>query len=93
MEAAEGDIEFKNGSFSVKGTDKKMALGEVALAAYVAHKFPTSEIEPGLKETAFYDPSNFTFPAGAYICELEVDPNTGKTELRQLVGRRRLRHG
>ena len=50
MEAAEGDIEFKNGTFTVKGTDKKMAFGEVALAAYVAHKFPTSEIEPGLKE-------------------------------------------
>ncbi|MBK1865158.1 xanthine dehydrogenase family protein molybdopterin-binding subunit [Aestuariivirga sp. YIM B02566] len=81
MEAAEGDIEFKNGSFSVKGTDKKMAFGEVALAAYVAHKFPTSEIEPGLKETAFYDPSNFTFPAGCHICEVEIDTETGVTEI------------
>ena len=50
LEAAEGDIEFKNGKFTVAGTDKSMAFGEVALAAYVAHKFPTSEIEPGLKE-------------------------------------------
>jgi carbon-monoxide dehydrogenase large subunit len=73
MEAAEGDIEFKDGTFSVKGTDKKMAFGEVALAAYVAHKFPTSEIEPGLKESAFHDPSNFTFPAGCHICEVEID--------------------
>jgi carbon-monoxide dehydrogenase large subunit len=64
MEASENDIEFKDGTFAVKGTDKKMAFGEVALAAYVAHKFPTSEVEPGLKEGAFYDPTNFTFPAG-----------------------------
>ncbi len=77
MEAAEGDIEFANGSFAVKGTDKKMAFGEVALAAYVAHKFPSSEVEPGLKEGAFHDPTNFTFPAGCHICELEVDPETG----------------
>jgi len=81
MEAAEGDIEFKNGTFSVKGTDKKMAFGEVALAAYVAHKFPTSEIEPGLKESAFHDPSNFTFPAGCHICEVEIDRDTGVTEI------------
>ena len=81
MEAAEGDIEFKNGTFTVKGTDKKMAFGEVALSAYVAHKFPTSEIEPGLKETSFYDPTNFTFPAGCHICEVEVDPETGVTEI------------
>ncbi|MGI9484098.1 MAG: xanthine dehydrogenase family protein molybdopterin-binding subunit [Hyphomicrobiales bacterium] len=81
MEAAEGDIEFKDGSFTVKGTDKAMAFGEVALAAYVAHAIPTDEIEPGLKEGAFHDPSNFTFPAGCHICEVEVDPETGATEI------------
>jgi carbon-monoxide dehydrogenase large subunit len=85
MEAAEGDIEFKNGAFTVKGTDKKMAFGEVALAAYVAHKFPSSEIEPGLKEGAFHDPSNFTFPAGCHICEVEVDRETGNTEVASWV--------
>ncbi len=85
MEAAEGDIEFKDGTFSVKGTDKKMAFGEVALAAYVAHKFPTSEIEPGLKETSFHDPSNFTFPAGCHICEVEIDPDTGVTQIASWV--------
>jgi carbon-monoxide dehydrogenase large subunit len=52
-------------------------FAEVALAAYVGHKFPTNEIEPGLKETAFYDPLNFTFPAGCHICEVEVDRDTG----------------
>jgi carbon-monoxide dehydrogenase large subunit len=81
MEAAEGDIEFKDGKFTVAGTDKSMAFGEVALAAYVGHKFPTQEIEPGLKEGAFYDPTNFTFPAGCHICEVEIDQDTGETEI------------
>jgi carbon-monoxide dehydrogenase large subunit len=81
MEAAESDIEFKDGRFSVAGTDRGVAFGEVALAAYVAHKFPTSEIEPGLKEGAFYDPTNFTFPAGCHICEIEIDADTGQASV------------
>src|SRR5271166_1610434 len=81
MEAAEGDIVFQDGKFTVAGTDKSVAWGELALAAYVAHKFPTSEIEPGLKEAAFYDPTNFTFPAGCHVCEVEVDPQTGESEI------------
>jgi aerobic carbon-monoxide dehydrogenase large subunit len=81
LEAAEADIVFKDGKFTVAGTDKAAAWGEVALGAYVAHKFPTSEIEPGLKETAFYDPTNFTFPAGCHICEVEVDPDTGEAAI------------
>jgi carbon-monoxide dehydrogenase large subunit len=81
LEAAEGDIEFKDGKFTVTGTDKSAAWGEVALNAYIAHKFAGQELEPGLKEGAFYDPTNFTFPAGCHICEVEVDPITGKTEI------------
>ena len=81
MEAAEGDIEFKDGKFTVAGTDKSAAWGEVALNAYIAHKFTGAELEPGLKEGAFYDPTNFTFPAGCHICEVEIDPDTGKTEI------------
>ena len=81
LEAAEGDIEFKDGKFSVAGTDKAVAFGEVALASYIAHKFNSAEIEPGLKETAFYDPTNFTFPSGCHICEVEIDPETGITEI------------
>jgi carbon-monoxide dehydrogenase large subunit len=77
LEAAEGDIEFKDGKFSVAGTDRSLAFGEVALQAYIAHKFSGQELEPGLKEGAFYDPTNFTFPAGVHICEVEVDPDTG----------------
>ena len=85
MEAAEGDVEFSDGNFSIAGTDKKLAFPEVSLAAYVGHQFPTDEIEPGLKEGAFYDPANFTFPAGCHICELEVDPETGTTEILKMV--------
>jgi carbon-monoxide dehydrogenase large subunit len=77
LEAAEGDIVFEHGKFTVAGTDKSAAWGEVALNAYVAHKFTGAELEPGLKEGAFYDPTNFTFPAGCHICEVEVDPETG----------------
>ena len=81
LEASEGDIEFKDGKFSVAGTDKSVAWGDTALNAYIAHKFPGQVLEPGLKETAFYDPTNFTFPAGSHICEVEVDPDTGLTEI------------
>jgi carbon-monoxide dehydrogenase large subunit len=81
LEAAEGDIEFKDGKFTVAGTDKSAAFGDVALNAYIAHKFSGQELEPGLKETSFYDPTNFTFPAGCHICEVEVDRDTGKAEI------------
>jgi carbon-monoxide dehydrogenase large subunit len=85
MEAAEGDIEFKDGKFTVAGTDKSAAWGDVALNAYIAHKFSGQELEPGLKEGAFYDPTNFTFPAGCHICEVEVDPDTGEVAIAQWV--------
>jgi carbon-monoxide dehydrogenase large subunit len=81
MEAAEGDIEFKGGKFTVAGTDKSVGWGEVTLNAYVAHKFTGAQLEPGLKEGAFYDPTNFTFPAGCHICEVEIDPDTGHVEI------------
>ena len=85
MEAAPGDIEFKDGRFTVAGTDKSLSFPEVSLPAYVGHKFPTSEIEPGLKESAFYDPLNFTFPAGCHICEVEIDPDTGTLKIVRFV--------
>jgi aerobic carbon-monoxide dehydrogenase large subunit len=77
LEASEQDIDFKDGKFTVRGTDKSVDFGSVALNAYIAHKFDGQELEPGLKETAFWDPTNFTFPAGVHICELEIDPETG----------------
>ncbi|KMK67652.1 xanthine dehydrogenase family protein molybdopterin-binding subunit [Puniceibacterium sp. IMCC21224] len=81
MEAADSDIELKDGKFSVAGTDKSVAWGDVTLAAYVPHNYPLEDIEPGLEETAFYDPSNFTYPSGAYCCEVELDPETGKVTI------------
>ncbi|MEP2532885.1 xanthine dehydrogenase family protein molybdopterin-binding subunit [Shimia sp.] len=81
MEASEGDIELKDGQFSVAGTDKSVAWGDVTLAAYVPHNYPLEDIEPGLEETAFYDPANFTYPSGAYACEVELDPETGKVTI------------
>ena len=81
LEAAEADIELKDGAFTVAGTDKSLAWGDVTLAAYVPHNYPLDDIEPGLEETAFYDPSNFTYPSGAYACEVEVDPETGKVTI------------
>ena len=81
LEADTADIEFKDGKFTVAGTDREMAFGDVALTAYVPHNFPHDELEPGLEEQAFYDPMNFTYPAGCHICEVEVDPNTGVVEV------------
>jgi aerobic carbon-monoxide dehydrogenase large subunit len=81
LEASEKDIDFKDGKFSVKGTDKTLDFGACALQAYIAHKFNGQDLEPGLKEGAFYDPTNFTFPAGVHIAEVEVDPDTGVTKV------------
>jgi carbon-monoxide dehydrogenase large subunit len=81
MEASHEDVEFKDGMFSVAGTDKQVDFGSVALSAYVPHNYPLETLEPGLEETAFYDPSNFTYPAGAYACEVEVDEDTGVVEI------------
>ena len=79
MEAAVEDIEFKDNVFSVAGTDKTKTLTDISLAAYVPHNYPIEELEPGLDETAFYDPKNFTFPGGCHIAEVEIDPETGVT--------------
>ena len=84
LEADEGDIVIENGEVKVAGTDKALGWHEVCLGAYTAHNLPEG-MEPGLKEGAFYDPSNFTFPAGTYICEVEIDPETGTTDIVQFV--------
>jgi carbon-monoxide dehydrogenase large subunit len=80
MEASVEDVEFDKGTFRVKGTDKEKAIAEIAFTAYVPHNYPEG-VEPGLDETAFYDPLNFTYPAGVHICEVEIDPSTGVTEI------------
>jgi carbon-monoxide dehydrogenase large subunit len=85
LEAAADDVDFTDGQFTVKGTDKSVSFGEVALKAYIPHDFPIEDIEPGLEETAFYDPANFTYPSGAYACEVEVDPQTGKVTVERFT--------
>jgi carbon-monoxide dehydrogenase large subunit len=85
LEASDTDIEFDNGEFKVKGTDKKVPFGSVALTAYVPHNYPLDKLEPGLNENAFYDPTNFTYPSGTYVCEVEVDPDTGKTRVERFT--------
>ena len=77
LEASPEDIEFKDGTFTVAGTDRSKALAEISLAAYVPHNYPIEELEPGLDETAFYDPKNFTFPGGCHVAEVEIDRDTG----------------
>ncbi len=81
MELPEDSVDFEAGEFLGRGTNKKMTFGEVALQAYVAHKFDPEVIEPGLKEGSFYDPKNFTFPSGVHIAEIEIDPETGHTRI------------
>ena len=81
MEAADADIEFADGKFSIAGTDRSIPFSQVAFAAYVPHNYPLDKLEPGLDETAFYDPTNFTYPAGAHICEVEIDPETGVVQV------------
>ncbi|WP_299440335.1 xanthine dehydrogenase family protein molybdopterin-binding subunit [uncultured Rhodospira sp.] len=85
LEAGEGDIEYKDGTFSVAGTDKSLSMGEIAFQAYVPHNYPHETLEPGLDESAFYDPANFTFPAGTYVCEVEVDPDTGSVTVERFT--------
>jgi carbon-monoxide dehydrogenase large subunit len=85
MEAAEADIEYDRGVFKVAGTDKQKTFGEVAFAAYVPHNYPLDKLEPGLNENAFYDPTNFTFPAGTYVCEVEIDPDTGVVKVEKFT--------
>lgn len=85
LEASAEDIEFKDGIFRVAGTDRTKTFVDVSLAAYVPHNFPLETLEPGLNENAFYDPTNFTYPSGAYICEVEVDQDTGETRIQKFT--------
>ena len=85
MEASVDDIEFKDGTFSVAGTDKTKTLTDISLAAYVPHNYPIEELEPGLDETSFYDPKNFTFPGGCHVAEVEIDKDTGVVEVVNFV--------
>ncbi|MEJ7893939.1 MAG: xanthine dehydrogenase family protein molybdopterin-binding subunit [Solirubrobacteraceae bacterium] len=86
LEAAPEDIELRDGKFSVKGSpDKGMTLAEVAGAAFIPGEGWPEDLEPGLEETAFYDPANFVFPFGAHVAVVEVDPETGNVDVVRYV--------
>ncbi len=85
LEDTPENVDFSDGQFKVKGTNRSVSFGEVALKAYIPHEYPIENIEPGLEETAFYDPANFTYPSGAYACEVEVDPETGKVTVESFI--------
>ena len=85
LEAAEDQVTFDDGNFNVADSNQSLTFGEVAFAAYVPANYPLEELEPGLSEKAFYDPPNFTYPAGAHICEVEIDPDTGVVRIERFV--------
>jgi carbon-monoxide dehydrogenase large subunit len=85
LEEPSGEVDLTDGVFSMAGTNKTVSFGDVALKAYIPHDFPIEAIEPGLEETAFYDPANFTYPSGAYCCEVEIDPETGKVRVDRMT--------
>jgi len=80
LEASEADMEFKEGRFTIAGTDRGLGIHEVAKAAFRLEKLPRG-MEPGLYETATYRAHSGNFPNGAHVCEVEIDPDTGATEL------------
>jgi aerobic carbon-monoxide dehydrogenase large subunit len=85
LEVSEDDLEFENGAFAVKGSpDRNMTIQAAAFAAHAAHDLPDG-MEPGLEETAVYDPPNFSWPAGAHAAVVEVDTETGDTRLIRYV--------
>lgn len=84
LEAAEEDLEYAEGKWTVKGTDKSISFGDVSLTAYVPHDYPEG-LEPGLDFSSFYDPTNFTYPFGTHIAVVEVCPDTGKVEIKRFV--------
>ena len=78
------NIEFEAPVYRMKNSNESKTFQEIAFAAYVNHDYP-DDLEPGLAEKAFYDPGNFTYPAGTHICEVEIDPDTGVTKVVQFV--------
>lgn len=86
LEASEADISFEPAiGYRVSGTDRFLSFAQIARAAYTLHDYPIDEVEPGLEETAFYDPINWTFPGGCHVCELEIDPDTGVIDLIRVI--------
>ena len=84
LEAAPEDLDFAEGKWTVKGTDKSVSFGDVSLTAYVPHNYPEG-LEPGMDFSSFYDPANFTYPFGCHICIVEVDAETGMVKVKRFI--------
>ena len=84
LEASVDDLEFKDGRFGVRGTDKGMGIGEIAAAAFTGHNLPDG-VEPSLDSDATYDPVNFSYPHGTHLCAVEIDTETGGIKMRKYV--------
>ncbi len=84
LEASPDDLEYAEGKWTVKGTDKSVGFGDVSLTAYVPHNYPEG-LEPGLDFSSFYDPANFTYPFGAHVAIVEIDKETGYTKLKRFI--------
>ena len=80
LEAADDDVEFKDGRFAVAGTDRGIGIHELAKSAFQLENLPAG-MEPGLYETATYHAHSGNFPNGAHVCEVEIDPETGCTRI------------
>lgn len=84
LECSTDDLDFTDGKWTIKGTDKSIGFGDVALTAYVPHIYPAN-LEPGLDFSSFYDPANFTYPFGCHIAIVEVDEETGKVTIKRFI--------
>ncbi|NKQ54149.1 molybdopterin-dependent oxidoreductase [Amycolatopsis sp. K13G38] len=84
MECSPDDLEFEQGKFTVRGTDKSTTIQDVVFATFMAHNLPDG-IEPSLDSDAVYDPENFSFPHGTHLCAMEVDTETGRVSIRKYV--------
>ena len=84
MQASPDQIDFEDGNFTLQDSNQAMSIQEVAFASYVPADYP-EDLEPGLSEKAFYDPKNFTYPAGTHVAEVEVDLETGVVTLVDMV--------
>jgi carbon-monoxide dehydrogenase large subunit len=84
LEAAEADVVFADGRFAVAGTDRAVAIKEVARAAFQPAQLPPG-LEPGFYETGTFSPRQDTWPNGCHVCEVEIDPDTGDVALARYV--------
>jgi carbon-monoxide dehydrogenase large subunit len=84
LECSESDLEFAQGKFTIKGTDRSKTIQEVAFTTFAGHNLPQG-MEPSLDSDATFDPENFSFPHGTHLCAAEVDTETGWVTIRRYV--------